>query len=216
VVPGATAWLVVDDQPLFDALTAMLEGLSLRAVPFRSARELTEEASLDGHGCLLVDAGARGAGAEEVRRCLATLGPRPPLILLVDDDSMRTAAYGMKDGAFDLLEKPVDPGRMAAVLRAALTHDRDVIAIQARHDEHLDRLRSLTPREFQVMRLVVEGKSNKKAAQALEISVKTVEVHRANVMEKMGVHSVPELVRLVLQCDSQGSLLDEQDRDAIN
>jgi FixJ family two-component response regulator len=145
-----------------------------------------------------------------VRRCLDALGPRPPLILLVDDDTMRTAAYGMKDGAFDLLEKPIDPRRLASIVGAALRHDRDVIEIQARHDEHLDRLRSLTPREFQVMRLVVEGNSNKVAAQILDISVKTVEVHRGKMMEKMGVHSVPELVRLVLQCDNQGSLLDER------
>jgi two-component system response regulator TtrR len=204
-----TVWIVVDDDDLLETLSEALKALPAQAVPFATVQDLFQATGLDEPGCLLLDAGIQDLGIEEVRVCLDKLGPRPPVILLTDEHTMRTAAYGMKDGAFDLLEKPINPGRLRTAVQAALSHDRDVLDLQVRHDQHLHRLRSLSSREFQVMKRVVDGKSNKQVAGDLDISVKTVEAHRARVMEKMGVGSVPELVRVVLQCDTGPGLIDE-------
>lgn len=204
-------WIVTQDEALRDATSHVLLGTTARAISFSNTEDFFEQAYLDSPGCVLVDSGLPGVDALKLQQWLAELGSHLPIILLTDGEAMRTAAYAMRDGAFDLVEKPIDQNHLLEIVHAALERDRQNLEKQARHDAQLRRLRRLSPREFQVMKLVVGGHANKRIARELEISVKTVEAHRARVMEKMGVQSLPDLVRLVLQCDGSGGLLPDAD-----
>lgn len=185
------AVFVVDDDPAVRDSIAMFiraEGLEVRT--FDSARSLLAEWERCKPGCLIVDLRLPGASGLDLQERLAGDDNAPPIIFLTGYGTVPAAVRALKAGAMDFLEKPFDPAVLLALVREALARDR------ARRAD-IRRLDALTRREREVLGKVVEGDTNKVVAANLGISVRTVELHRARGMRKLGVRSVAELVRLM-------------------
>jgi two-component system response regulator FixJ len=134
----------------------------------------------------------------EVQQHLNRSGSMVPVILMTGHGDIPMAVQAMKDGAFDFLQKPFRDQDLLDRINAALKQDAENRAMVERHAELRRRAESLTPREHEVMAAVVDGKANKVIAIDLGLSERTVEIHRANVMEKMGARSVAHLVKMDL------------------
>ena len=185
------AVFVVDDDPAVRDSIAMFiraEGLEVRT--FDSARSLLAEWERCKPGCLIVDLRLPGASGLDLQERLAGDDNAPPIIFLTGYGTVPAAVRALKAGAMDFLEKPFDPAVLLALVHEALARDR------ARRAD-IRRLDALTRREREVLGKVVEGDTNKVVAANLGISVRTVELHRARGMRKLGVRSVAELVRLM-------------------
>lgn len=144
----------------------------------------------------MLDFGMPDFNGLEVQRRLKEKGVERPVVFLTGQADIPITVEAMKGGAIDFLTKPVDEKALIAAVKAAMAKDQTRREAAAEWSEHRARLASLTPREREVMDLVVEGLLNKQVALELGIVEKTVKVHRARVMEKMGVESLAELVRI--------------------
>lgn len=185
------AVFVVDDDPAVRDSVAMLvraEGLEVRT--FDSARSLLAESERCKPGCLIVDLRLPGPSGLDLQERMAGDDDAPPIIFLTGYATVPAAVRALKAGAMDFLEKPFDPAVLLALVHEALARDRARRA-------GIRRLDALTRREREVLGKVVEGDTNKVIAANLQISVRTVELHRARGMRKLGVRSVAELVRLM-------------------
>jgi RNA polymerase sigma factor (sigma-70 family) len=139
-----------------------------------------------------------GMSGLELQAYLARRESRIPVIIITGHGDVAMAVKAMKVGAVDFIEKPFDDEELLHSIRNALTHDEKQRQLRARRADIAARLAELTPREYEVMTMVTDGKSNKEIATALGVSAKTVEVHRARVMDKMRADSLAELVRMSL------------------
>ena len=182
---------VVDDDPAVRDSIAMLvrsEGLAVRT--FDSARGFLAAWDRCEPGCLIVDLRLPGLSGLDLQERLAGDDEAPPIIFLTGYGTVPAAVRALKAGAVDFLEKPFDPATLLARVHEALANDRE-----RRSDTR--RLHALTPREREILRQVAAGDTNKVIAANFGISVRTVELHRARGMRKLGVRSVAELVRLM-------------------
>ncbi|THD63946.1 MAG: response regulator [Phenylobacterium sp.] len=194
---GPQVYVVEDDAPLRRSLERLLrsEGLDVRS--YASGAEFFEEAADLPPGCVLTDLNMPGMdGLELIRR---VTGWRLPFaaILITGHGAVATAVEAMKAGARDFIEKPVQPETLLKAVRSALAAG----LARSRDDRpaHRHALESLTPRERQVLRGVLNGLTNKAMARDLGISPRTVEIYRAGVMAKMGAATLSDLVRLTFQ-----------------
>ena len=158
-------------------------------------------ADLDGIGCLLLDVRMPGMSGLELQQRLTTLGCHVPIIFLTGHGDVELAVQAMKFGAFDFLEKPFKDQKLLDVVSAALRQRERDSVVHARAEQACQRLARLSPREAEVARLVARGLPNKLVARELDISERTVHVHRQHVMEKAEVSSAAELAHLMLQAD---------------
>jgi FixJ family two-component response regulator len=190
-VSDEAAVFVVDDDPAVrDSIAMLVRGEGLEVKTFDSPRSLLAELGHCNPGCLIVDLRLPGLSGLELQEHLAGDDNVPPIIFLTGYGTVPAAVRALKAGAMDFLEKPFDPAVLLALVREALARDR-----ARRADVH--RLDTLTRREREVLGEVAEGNTNKVIAANLGISVRTVELHRARGMRKLGVRSVAELVRLM-------------------
>ncbi|MDR1935444.1 MAG: response regulator [Candidatus Accumulibacter sp.] len=192
----AVVHVIDDDAIALWMFRELLQGVGAEIRVFGSAREFLDGYRPNPCECLVCDLRMPEIGGLEVQRRLLEQGSHLPIILVSGYADVPQAVEAIKKGAFDFLEKPVDGALLVAKVRSALEHSR------GRHAEHLARcarearLALLTTKERQIAELVAAGKSSPKIAQALDISVRTVENHRARLMEKLHVESLAELVRL--------------------
>jgi two-component system response regulator FixJ len=149
-------------------------------------------------GCLVLDVRMPEMSGLEVQQHLNRKGSMLPVILITGHGDIPMAVQAMKDGAFDFLQKPFRDQDLIDRINGALKQDAENRATLEKHAELRRRLESLTPREREVMAFVVDGKANKVIAIDLGLSERTIEIHRANVMEKMGARSVAHLVKMNL------------------
>ena len=194
--PAPTVYLVDDDPHLLKALQRLLQSAGLQATPFDSA-----QAFLDGHdraapGCLVLDLSMPGLNGLELQRELEQLNSPLPIIFLSGRGDIPATVQAMKHGATDFLTKPVDDTELLAAIQEALATDRRRRRSHDERDRIAERLAALTERERQVLQQVVAGRLNKQIAADLGTVEKTIKFHRANLMRKMGVRSVAELVKL--------------------
>ena len=194
--PEATVFVVDDDQELCRALQWLLTSDGLKVEVFHSADEFLEQYDPQRPGVLVLDVRMRGMSGLELQNVLCERGYPIPVIILTGHGDVPMAVSAVKAGAYDFLQKPVNDAALLNRISGALRLDE-----QRRHDlEKLQvyrkRYASLTPRERQVFELVVGGMANKQIACDLCLSAKTVEVHRKNLMRKVGVQSVVELMRV--------------------
>lgn len=184
---------IIDDDPgIRKAMERLLrsEGFSVRAYP--TARKFLDEMESDDLDCLILDLAMPGESGIELQRDLIESGNRVPIIFLTGEGDIPSSVTAMKAGAVDFLTKPVDDAELFRALEEALRkRSRDT-----RVEGERERLRRVSPREFEVFRQVITGKLNKQIAADLGISEQTVKVHRMRLTEKLGVPSVAELVRL--------------------
>ena len=191
---------LVDDNESFRRSTAwLLEAADLAVRDYPGGRELLSalERRGDDHGpaCIVSDIRMPGMSGIELHGELRRRECLLPLIFITAHGDIPLAVEAMRNGALDFIEKPFEEATLVDAVQRALQHQP---AARASHDA-TRRLAALTPRERQVMELVVAGKLNKVVADELGISIKTVELHRANMMSKLGVRNLPDLVRMSME-----------------
>jgi len=194
----ATVFVVDDNQGVRTSLRALLESAGLAVETYASGDEFLAAYDPQRPGCLVLDVRLHhGSGLDlqdELRRRQATL----PIIVLTGHGNVPTSVRALKAGAVDFLQKPAPPKLLLERVRAALDIDRQARAGSTARAAVMERLAHLTPREREVMELLIAGKTSKEIAAVLHVSVRTVEGHRRLVLSKMDVSSAAQLVRTVL------------------
>jgi FixJ family two-component response regulator len=192
---GAATVIVVDDDPVVRRSVARLvRAVGYDVQTFATPQQFLEHPLPAGPSCVVLDICMDGMTGLEVQERLGCGDRQIPVIFLSGHGTIPTAAHGFKHGAQDFLEKPVRPAELLDAVRRAIDSDRGRAAGRAELHDIRTRFAGLTPREQEVMRLVVSGRLNKQAAAELAISEKTIKVHRARVMEKMRAESLAALV----------------------
>ena len=192
----ATVYVVDDDPSVRAGLSRLLQSMGLTVKTFASAREFLEQAVPEEPGCLIVDLRMPAMNGLELQEQLMTRNLNLPVIFLTGYGTVPASVRAMKRGAVDFLEKPVDDQVLLDAIYQALEKDRGNRHNQAEIKSIQDRLKSLTPREYEVFTLITAGQLNKQVAYELGTAEKTIKVHRARIMEKMHCESLAQLVRL--------------------
>jgi FixJ family two-component response regulator len=190
-----TVYVIDDEQDVRDALRMLLKSISLDVETFASALEFLDHYQVDWPGCVLADIRMPGMSGIELQEKLNTMGAPIPVIVISGHADVPTAVRVIQEGAIDLLEKPFSDQRMLDKVHQAINRDlklREAFQEQQRIQNCYD---TLTPREKQIMSEVAAGKMNKVIAYELDITTRTVELHRAHVMEKMQARSLADLIR---------------------
>lgn len=205
MVHGQTVYLVEDDQAVLESLQWLMESAGFTVAAFNSPLVFLDQAPDALRGCLIIDLRLPRMSGIDVIRTLRERAIHLPAIVITGHGDVAAAVRAMKAGAIDFIEKPFDDARLLERVRSALAMDQ----VQAESNAHLREVlalyETLTPRERQVMDLVVQGNLNKQIAADLGLSPKTIEVHRAHVMDKMDAGSLAELVRMSILLESQSS-----------
>ncbi len=196
--PQATVFVVDDDPAVRKSLETLLKSVGLPVETFRSAQEFLAGYEPERAGCLILDVRMPGMSGLELQRTLRERGMDIPTIIVTGHGDVPVAVRALKDGALEFLEKPFSKQMLLEHIREALKRDAAQRDQRGQQGEIAARLALLTDRERQVMDLVVAGKVSKEIAAALGLSKKTVDVHRAHVMQKLKLESVAELVELVM------------------
>ena len=193
-----TIHVVDDDEAMRDSMTWLLEGEGYKVACYDSAASFLAARNDRMRGCIVLDVRMPEMSGLELHEKLETLGSRLPIIFVTGHGDVPMAVLALQRGACDFIEKPFNNEDLLSRIRRALALDSQLSARRQRDSVIEHRLRLLTQREREVMELVVAGKLNKQVADELDISMKTVEAHRARVMEKMGVRTLAELVKAVM------------------
>ncbi len=193
-----TIYVVDDDDGMRRALDTLLSTVGYKTAVFSRPNEFLAHFKTDAPGCLLLDIRMPEMSGLELQHQLNRMGSMLPVIFITGHGDVPMAVQAMKEGAFEFIQKPFRDQELLDRINHALKQDAENRGTAARRSEVLHRLESLTPRERQVMDLIVEGSANKVIAIDLGLSERTVEIHRAKVMEKMGARSVAHLVKLHL------------------
>jgi two-component system response regulator FixJ len=196
-------YVVDDDDGMRRALDALLSTVGYKTAVFARPSEFLANFKTDAPGCLVLDIRMPDMSGLELQQHLNRMGSMLPVIFITGHGDVPMAVQAMKEGAFEFIQKPFRDQDLLDRINHALKQDAENRSTVARRAEVLHRLESLTPRERQVMNLVVEGAANKVIAIDLDLSERTVEIHRAKVMEKMGARSVAHLVKLHLMLTNQ-------------
>jgi FixJ family two-component response regulator len=191
-----TVFIVDDDPAVRDALGLLLGVRGYRTAVFASAEAFLQGWQASWRGCLLVDIRMSGMDGLALQRELRERGSGMPVVVMSGHGDVSTARAAFKADAVDFLEKPFDDAKLIAAIDEALARARANHSEQARRSRSASLLGELTPREREVMQLVVLGRHNRDIGPALGISVRTVEVHKARLMSKLGVDNVADLVRI--------------------
>ena len=196
---AAVVRIIDDDKSVRTALTRLLGAAGLQSRAYGSAAEFLVADPDDTPGCIVLDIGLPGMTGMQMQAAIAKREPTLPIIFLTGRGDIATSVQAMKAGAVDYLTKPVKREPLLAAITVALERDRERRALQNEQGMLLGRLRSLTPREREVFELVVRGTLNKRIADQLGTSIRTVKAHRARVMLKMHAASIADLVRVADQ-----------------
>lgn len=193
-----TIYVVDDDKAVRDGLTALLDvhGHELRA--FESAERFLDAVTTAATGCAILDIRMPGMSGLELQRELKRRGIPLPVIIITGHGDVPLAVAALKAGAVDFLEKPFDSDALLASIDEALRRGMAALGSTFDRTTVAARVEQLTPREREVMDLVVAGHPNKVVADRLKIAVRTVEIHRARVMEKTAARNLSELIRMAI------------------
>ncbi len=193
-----TVFVVDDDQAMRKSLKWLIESVGMQVDSYASADEFIRNYYPGRSGCLLLDVRMPGMSGLDLQEQFIRQNIKIPIIIITGHGDVPMAVRAMKAGAVDFIEKPFNDEFLLDSIRKALALDVQQRTHQAQRAEIATRLAHLTPREHEVMEMVTNGKSNKEIANQLGVSTKTVEAHRARVMEKMEASSLAELVRMVM------------------
>jgi len=196
-----TVIVVEDEDSIRDAIQLLLETQGYAVHPFRSAEELLAVAGPLPRGCMLVDLRLPGMDGLALQQELKNREVRHPVIFMTGFANIATAVEAMRNGAFDFIEKPVEGDVLIERVRQALAVEVGEHQAHATKEELLLRMGRISKRELQVFDRVVDGMTNKAIASDLSISERTVEVHRAQVMNKMGATTLAELIKMRLRLE---------------
>jgi len=201
----ATVFIVDDNVGVRKSLRALLESAGLAVETYASGEEFLAAYEPERPGCLVLDVRLRQNSGLDLQDDLRRRKAMLPIIVLTGHGDVPTSVRALKAGAVDFLQKPAPPKLLLERIRAALDRDRQARAVATERAVVIERLACLTPREREVMELLVAGKTSKEIAAAMNVSVRTVEGHRRMVFSKMDVSSAAQLVRTVLGATEAGS-----------
>jgi two-component system, LuxR family, response regulator FixJ len=201
-----TVFVVDDDDAMRRGLEFLISSAGYKVEAFESAQAFLDHYRGPKGGCLLSDVRMPGMDGLQLLDHMRQRSIRIPVIFVTAFGNIPMAVRALQTGAFDFIEKPFDGTDLLARVRNALAQAKESPVRQQDSDEIRERLQSLTPREREVMNLVVAGKLNKQIAAELGINIKTVESHRARVMEKTRAQSLAELVRLAIAAGDDSPL----------
>jgi len=193
-----TVFLIDDDRAVRDSLSLLLALNGIRTQVFANAESFIETFVADWRGCVLTDLRMPGMTGLDLQAVLRQRSINLPIVVLTAHGDVATVRTALKNGAFDYLEKPIEDHLLLEVLRNALRADRERHASVASRSATEERLARLTPREREVLALLASGHQNVDIAAQLRISPRTVEVHKARIMEKLDSQSLADLIRIVL------------------
>ena len=194
-----TVYVVDDDASIRELLSWLMTSNGIAVATFANAQHFLKSYHADSPGCLIVDLYMPGMSGLELQHYLTEHDLLIPVIFLSARADIAKAVAAVKHGAIDFIEKPFDYKKMVALVQDCLFRDRLLRDARGNLDAKQARLALLTHREREVMHQVVSGKINRVIAEELSIGVKTVEAHRARIMEKLGVGSLAELVQIAMQ-----------------
>jgi two-component system, LuxR family, response regulator FixJ len=195
-------FIVDDDEAVRASLGFLLKSVGIAATSLGSAQAFLATYDALQRGCLLLDIRMPGMSGLELQRQLNLRGAIIPVIFITGHGDVPMAVAAMKDGAFDFVQKPFRDQDLIDRVQRALVRDQENCVALSQHTKIRARLDSLTPREREVLALMTRGKPNKVMAADLGISQRTVEIHRARVMEKMEARSLAQAVRMMMDVDS--------------
>jgi two-component system, LuxR family, response regulator FixJ len=196
--PSPIVFVVDDDEAVRNSLRLLLKSVGLAASTLPTAQEFLSTYRPNQPGCLVLDVRMPGMSGMELQQQLNIRGAVIPVIFISGHGDIPMAVEAMQQGAFDFLQKPFRDQDLIDRIQRALAKDQTNRAELAERTRTHERFESLTPREREVLALVTSGKPNKVMAGDLGVSQRTVEIHRARVMEKMGASSLAQLVRMVM------------------
>lgn len=192
----AVVFVVDDDAPVRRALSRLIRSVGLEAMTFPSAQAFLAFTPPDRPACLVLDVRLPGPSGLDLQSALSRAGRDVPIVFITGHGTVPTSVRAMKGGAVDFLQKPFNDQELLDCVQRALRRSGEERAERAERTELERRLGALTPREREVLVLVVAGMLNKQIADKLGIAEKTIKVHRGRVMEKMQADSVADLVRM--------------------
>jgi two-component system response regulator FixJ len=195
---GKTVFVVDDDEGVRTSLSILLDSVGYVPVPFASASDFLTQYDANRPGCLVLDIRMPDMGGMELQQELASRGAFLPVIFITGHGDVPMAVQAMKNGAFDFLQKPFGHQDLLDRIARALEADAEARQTLSQNEEIIRRHATLTPREKEVMEMIVGGQANKVIAMDLNLSERTVEIHRARVMDKMGTRSLAHLVRMAM------------------
>ena len=200
-----TVYIVDDDSGVRSSIRVLMKSVGLPAMPYAAAKEFLDAYHPNQPGCIVLDIRMPGMSGLELQEALNERGAVIPVIFITGHGDIPMAVEAMRHGAFDFLQKPFRDQDLIDRIQQALARDKETRESLREHGRTRARIASLTPREKEVLELLTSGKANKMMAQDLGLSQRTVEIHRAHVMEKMGAKSVAQLVRMVMDLEYRGT-----------
>ncbi len=199
-MPNTLVYLVDDDFSVRDSLSMLIESTGQAVREFESADEFLNNFDPEQAGCLILDVRMPNMTGLELQEELVRRDYAIPIIFISGHADVPDSSKAFRAGAVDYLEKPFDSDVLLKRMQEAIQKDLDTRVYKAEKRKLKKRLATLTPRELEVMTLVVKGLSNKEAARQLDVSNRTVDVHRAKIMEKMDAEDLAELTVMAMHC----------------
>jgi FixJ family two-component response regulator len=196
-----TVFIIDDDPSARNGLTNVVQAAGINVESFASAKDFLDSKRLDGPGCIVLDVKMPEVTGPELQEMLIQTDYCMPIIFLSAYGDVPTTANVIKKGAVDFLTKPVDRDVLLEAIRYSITKDAENRLQKEKNLSISKRIKTLTPREYEIMTYVISGLLNKQIAGRLSISEETVKIHRGRVMHKLGIVSITELVRL---CEKVG------------
>lgn len=199
-VPEPIVYVIDDDQDICNSLTWLLDSVQLETKTFNSATEFLNYQRPNTPACLILDIRMRGMSGLQLQQQLNQQKAHIPIIFMTGHGDIPMSVNAMKAGAFDFLEKPFNPQHMLNQIQACLQQAEQDFIESEKRKQQIQKLKSLSPRENEIIHLLVDGLSSKHIAQMLNISHKTVEIHRTHIRQKLGTESIAQIVNMVLMC----------------
>lgn len=207
-----TVFVVDDDPALTDGLALLLSSAGLCVETFANAQTFLDAYRPDRPGCVIADIRMPGMSGLELQERLVDDGVHIPVIILTGHGDVSAAVRALKGGAVDFLEKPFNAQKLLGQVNEAIAKDAEARRAVARQEEVARCIARLTPREAEILELIINGNANKVIALELNISERTVELHRSRIMKKMRARSVTDLVRSTMAVSQNGPATPSEDQ----
>lgn len=190
-------YIIDDNEPVRRSISLLLSSSGFTVESYENATLFLETADVTGPGCILLDIFLSGESGLDLKEAISKKFPALPIIYITGQGDIPMSVRALKHGALDFLQKPIKEKLLLRVIEEAIDLSRRQFEKLDEKNSVQTKVNSLTPREYEVLRLILKGNLNKQIAAELNIAVHTVKLHRASITRKLGVKSVPDIIYLV-------------------